>query len=66
MNLTHQKKKPRRSYTLREGDGDMMATAMLMIVIIAAEASPIMGASRKRRFCDSNDNENDASVTTWR
>ena len=45
---------------------NMMATAMLMIVIIAAEASPIMGASRKRKFCDSNDNENDAFVTTWR
>ena len=41
------------------------ATAML-IVIIAAESSPIKWATRKRRFYDSNVNENDASVTTWR
>ena len=30
----------------------VMATAILMIVIIAADASPIIGAARKRRFSD--------------
>ena len=30
----------------------VMATSLLIIVIIAADASPIIGAARKRRFSD--------------